>query len=254
MATSALRVSVSVVSHRQAGLVEKLLEDLDRRCTTEFEVLLTINRPETLSFATDQYRFPVRLISNAAPKGFGANHNAAFRESRHELFCVLNPDVRLKSDPFPALAYRLQQPGAGVAAPLVRSASGVVETTARPFPTPLYIARKAFFGQSPPSYAAGQPDIRPDWVGGMFMLLPRDAFAAVGGFDERYHLYYEDVDLCARLRLAGREVVLCPSVEILHDARRESHRNLRYLAWHMQSMLRFLTSRPFLRLVLFRRR
>jgi GT2 family glycosyltransferase len=253
MPTSALRVSVSVVSHRQAGLVEKLLDDLDRRCTTEFEVLLTINLPEPQSFATDRYRFPVRLISNAAPKGFGANHNAAFRESRYELFCVLNPDVRLDSDPFPALAQRLQQPGAGVVAPLVRSADGVVETTARPFPTPLFIVRKALFGQPPPAYGVGQPDIRPDWVGGMFMLLPREAFAAVGGFDERYHLYYEDVDLCARLRLARRDVVLCPTVEILHDARRESHRNLRYLVWHVRSMLRFFTSWPFIRLVLFRR-
>ncbi len=85
------------------------------------------------------------------------------------------------------------------------------------------------------------------------MLLPSEAFAAVGGFDERYHLYYEDVDLCARLRLAHRDVVLCPTVEILHDARRESHRNLRYLGWHVRSMLRFFTSWPFIRLVLLRR-
>lgn len=254
MPPSAPRVSISVVSHRQAALVEKLLDDLDRRCATEFEVLLTINLPETLPFALDRYRFPVRLIENAAPKGFGANHNAAFRQSRYELFCVLNPDVRLDTDPFPALAQRLQGPGAGIAAPLVRSPDGTVEATARPLPTPLFIVRKALFGQPPPAYTCGEPDLRPDWVGGMFMLLPREAYAAIGGFDERYHLYYEDVDLCARLRLSGREVVLCPSVAILHDARRESHRNLRYLGWHLRSMLRFFTSRPFLSLVVFRRK
>ncbi len=83
------------------------------------------------------------------------------------------------------------------------------------------------------------------------MLFTRDAFARVGGFDERYHLYYEDVDLCARMRLAGREVVFCPTVEIVHAARRESHRNLRFFAWHVQSMLRFFLSGPFRRLVLF---
>lgn len=85
------------------------------------------------------------------------------------------------------------------------------------------------------------------------MLFRRDAFEAVGGFDERFHLYYEDVDLCARIRLSGKEVILCRSVEVIHDARRESHRNMRYFAWHLVSMLRFFMSRPFFHLVVLRR-
>lgn len=249
-----LRVSVSIVSHAQGALVGKLLVDLDQRCATEIEIVLTLNVPETLTFTAAQFRFPIRVIENPTPKGFGANHNAAFRASLHGLFCVLNPDIRLRSDPFPALAQRLGSAAAGVVAPLARSQEGGVEDNARPFPTPLFILRKALFGSPPPDYAPGSPDLTPDWVGGMFMLLPREAFAAIGGFDERYHLYYEDVDLCARLRLAGRQVVFCPSVEVLHDARRQSRRSLRYLRWHVASMLRFFTSPPFIRLVLLGRR
>jgi GT2 family glycosyltransferase len=166
---------------------------------------------------------------------------------------VLNPDVRLAHDPFPPLAQRLSHPNAAVVAPLIRSAEGGVEASARPFPTPFEIVRKAIFGPKPPYYGSGETDLSPDWVGGMFMLVRRDAFEAVGGFDERYHLYYEDADLCARIRLSGREVVLCRSVEVVHDARRESHRSARYFAWHLVSMLRFFLSRPFIHFVVLRR-
>lgn len=247
------QVSVSIVSHGHGALIAKLLGDLDRHCSTGLEVLLTLNIPEEVPAPLSGLRFPVRVISNSHPKGFGANHNSAFRVARHEFFCVLNPDIRLTRDPFPPLAQRLSRPDTAVAAPLIRSAEGSLEASARPFPTPFEIVRKAIFGPPPPHYDAGESDLSPDWVGGMFMLFRRDAFEAVGGFDERFHLYYEDVDLCARIRLSGKEVILCRSVEVVHDARRESHRNMRYFAWHLVSMLRFFVSRPFFHLVVLRR-
>jgi hypothetical protein len=254
MSATTPRVSISVVSHGQAELVANMLRDLDEHCSTDFEVLLTVNIPETLPFSSTQFRFPVRVIENAAPKGFGANHNAAFALCRESIFCVLNPDIRLRSDPFPALVNRLDDPRVGLVAPLVRSPAGAIEDNARPFPTPLFILRKALFGAPAPVYQAGAPDFSPDWVGGMFMLFRRETFAAVQGFDECFHLYYEDVDLCARVRLAGNEIVFCPRVEVVHDARRESHRKLRYLGWHLASMIRFFTSWPFVRLVILGRR
>jgi GT2 family glycosyltransferase len=238
------------VSHGHGPLLAQLLADIDRFTITQIEVLLTLNIPEELRFAPSRFRFPVAVIENARPRGFGSNHNNAFRASRHPLFCVLNPDIRLPTDPFPALAQRLEKAGTGIVAPLVRNSAGQIEASARPFPTPFLILRKALLGPEPPAYGAGGPDLAPDWVGGMFMLFARETFEAVGGFDERYHLYYEDVDICARVRMAGKTVVLCPTVEVVHDARRQSHTRLRYFAWHVVSMLRFFLSAPFARLVI----
>ena len=240
-------ISISVVSHGQGALVRELLVDLDAHCAGAIEVVLTLNRSESLPFDPTGFRLPVRVLRNVAPKGFGANHNAAFRASRHELFCVLNPDIRLRADPFGPLAERLRDPAVGVVAPLIRSPAGGVEDSARRLPTPVSILRKALLGASRPDYEAGAGDLHPDWVAGMFMLFRRETFAAVGGFDERYFLYYEDVDLCTRLALAGKRVVYCPTVEAIHDARRESHRSLRYLRFHVASMLRFFCSAPFWR-------
>ena len=84
------------------------------------------------------------------------------------------------------------------------------------------------------------------------MLLRSSTFESIGGFDERYFLYYEDVDLCARLRLLGLEVAQTPGAFVTHHARRASHRDLRYLRLHARSMIKFFLSRPF-RQVLARR-
>ena len=81
--------------------------------------------------------------------------------------------------------------------------------------------------------------IYPDWVAGMFMLLPVRTFEDLGGFDVRFHLYYEDVDLCARLGQASKRIICDLRVSVIHDARRDSHRKLKYLNWHIASMRRY---------------
>jgi GT2 family glycosyltransferase len=77
----------------------------------------------------------------------------------------------------------------------------------------------------------------------MFMLFPSEAFRAAGGFDPRFFLYYEDVDLCARLRTLGYACVYQPETAVIHDARRASRRDLRLMGIHAVSALRYLTRR-----------
>ena len=237
-------VSVSVVSHGQIELVEILLRDLAAHVKTPIEFLLTVNVPETPPMGLSQFAFPTRVLCNAEPRGFGANHNAAFRESRSEFFCVMNPDIRIEHDPFPALLACLQDWRAGVVAPLIRSPSGAIEDSARHFPTPWTILRKTVHASPKVEYPVRGNPVYPDWVAGMFMLFPREVFAEIGGFDEKYFLYYEDVDLCARLTSRGRRVVLCPAATVVHEARRQSRHSFRYLRWHLVSMVRFFLSRP----------
>lgn len=237
-------VSVSVVSHRQGELVAALLGDLATAVRTPIEVLVTVNVPETLPFDAARVGVPLRILTNTRQKGFGANHNAAFRESRGHHFCVLNPDIRLERDPFPALIDCLNDPRTGVVAPVIRNPAGQLEDHVRSFPTPLTILHKALFGGGL-DHAIGTE--YPDWVGGMFMLFPRGAFEEIGGFDERYFLYYEDVDLCARLAAEGRRVRVCHSAVAIHAARRESRHSLRYMRWHLSSMLRFFLRYPMLK-------
>ena len=88
-----------------------------------------------------------------------------------------------------------------------------------------------------------------DWVNGACMVWRTEAFAALGGFDERYFMYCEDTDICLRLQLAGCRMRSAP-VTVVHDARRHTGRNWRHLRWHMTSMWRLWCSAAFWRYVL----
>ncbi|NWG88172.1 MAG: hypothetical protein HXY26_11815 [Hydrogenophilaceae bacterium] len=91
------------------------------------------------------------------------------------------------------------------------------------------------------AYQLGTRPLQPDWLAGMFLMADSESFRAIGGFDEGFHLYYEDVDLCARMRKAGKTLFLCPEAHVIHDARRSSRRELRYLRWHISSLVRYLS-------------
>ena len=231
-------ITVSIVSHGHGRMVSRLVESLQARCPEVREVIITRNIAES----TPPPDHPgLRLIDNPHPKGFGANHNNAFKQSKAPFFCVLNPDITLTENPFPPLLSTLRRTRAALTAPIAVSPNGEIEDNLRRFPTFGSLLSKFMAGEKGRyPYRAGQAIIHPDWVAGMFMLFRREAFQAVGGFDERYFLYYEDVDICARLWRAGLRVTATAEARVIHDAQRASHRDLQHLRWHLGSAARYL--------------
>ena len=235
-------ITVSVISHRQNALINALIQDIRRHCAARIALVLTENVPDSTMLQADELACPVQQVSNPFPKGFGCNHNAAFAVCETPFFCVLNPDIRLDSDPFPPLLETAGALNVAAVAPLVRSPSGMVEDSARRYPTLGSLLLK-FFTAPGLDYATDRGPIDVDWVAGMFILFRSDAFAAIRGFDERYFLYYEDVDICFRLRATGRRVIYDPRAQAVHDAQRASRRNPRLALHHLTSIARFLRRR-----------
>lgn len=241
-------ITVSIVSHGHGELVSRLLEDLAGFAEIS-SILLTLNVPEQGVACPDSLADKVLFIKNPEPRGFGANHNQAFLHVETPFFCILNPDIRMRQNPFSVLLSSLRCGERDLVAPAILSPAGEVDDSARYVPTPWSVLRKVVGGKDGRyAFELGGADFSPDWVGGMFMLVRAEAFRSIGGFDERYFLYYEDVDLCCRLRLAGHALILCPSASAIHDARRASHRSLRFLRWHLASMIRFFSSAVFWKL------
>jgi len=236
-------ISVSIVSHGHGALVATLLQDLVRVARdSPLEVILTNNVPEG-RIAGLPAGLDGQVIDNPAPLGFGHNHNQALALARGTHVCVMNPDIRLLDNPFPALERESDRAEVGLVAPAILSAAHRVEDNARRFPTPWSLLRRRTGGNDGRyHYAQGDAAMAVDWVAGMFMLARTEAFRAIGGFDQRYFLYCEDVDLCARMWRAGRSVMLCPQVAAIHDARRDSHRHLKFLRWHAASYLRYFAT------------
>jgi N-acetylglucosaminyl-diphospho-decaprenol L-rhamnosyltransferase len=111
-ATTPPNITLSVVSHGHGKLIAELFADIRQKVTSPVRVILTINRPEPEEpWADEQFPFEITVVRNSSPKGFGANHNAALAKTQSEFFCVLNPDIRLQTDPFPVLASQLADEG-----------------------------------------------------------------------------------------------------------------------------------------------
>ncbi len=230
-------ISVSIVSHAHGAMVIRLVSSL-LTCPEVVQIIVTRNVPEVLELPADGR---ILVIDNSSPNGFGANHNAAFKYCRQPFFCPLNPDIELIANPFPQLLALFESDErVALTAPMVRSPGGSLEDSVRHFPTVTSLLGKALSGADGRySVAPGQASFSPEWVAGMFMLFSSPNYLRLGGFDEGFFLYYEDVDICVRAWKAGMRVLVCPSVSVVHDARRDSHRSLRHLRWHLTSMARY---------------
>jgi hypothetical protein len=233
MEFSEFQITVSIVSHGHGQMVSRLVDEL-QKCPEVERGVVTHNVPEDGALPHSK---KVILKKNSQPIGYGANQNTAFSLAENTFFCVLNPDIQIKSNPFPELIASFSNPKVALVAPKIITPEGQVEDSVRKFPTLRSLVSKAV-GGSNGTYSALNSS--PDWVAGMFMIFRSDVFREIGGFDEKFFLYYEDVDICWRLRQKGYEIKLIPSVEVIHDARRESRKNWRYARWHLASMARYL--------------
>ncbi|MEO8836744.1 MAG: glycosyltransferase family 2 protein [Caldimonas sp.] len=245
-------ICVSVVSHGQGALVDRLLGDLKKFSSASIaRVIVTINLPDD-AWASPVDDPTVTVIRNPAPLGFAANHNQAFAHCAEPMFAVVNPDIRLDSDPFVDLTRRLKSDLAcAVVAPIQLDARGMLESFARSVPTPRSVTLRRLFP------AARGPAADPssvEWLAGAFMLWSAKAFRELGGFDSRYRLYCEDVDICLRLQLRGQRFAIVESARVVHAAQRASRASSRFLLTHVRSLLRLWLSPVFWRFVLTRPR
>lgn len=233
-------ISVSVVSHGHDRFLPALFEQLVVFSDVIKEVIITHNVAYTYMPDPSERRIDVRVIKNVTPLGFSENHNQAFACAKGSYFCVLNPDITFKKDPFKELLQCLDIEKIGMVAPRVVNLRGETEDSARYFPTPVSLLKKAL-GVCKGVIAVNSTDniVYSDWLAGMFLLMPSKLFREVGGFDQKFWLYYEDVDLCMRFWRHGYHVALCNQVEVIHEAQRESHKNFHFFKWHILSMMRF---------------
>jgi len=236
-----MKITLSIVSHGQRDIALRMLDDILRLSPPDVaEIIYTANIPERDLPALNMGHIRLVVIRNETPKGFGSNHNTAFSHCRTPYFCVMNPDLRFDTDPFPALLQDLTgTPKRGLVAPRIYSPEGELANTARKLYTPRELIRQKL-------HPVNHGD-HPDWLAGMFLLFNSRAYNEIRGFDEGYFLYIEDVDICSRLCLAGWSLAQVANTRVVHDARKQSHRSLRFTRWHIGGMLRYWTRTCFWR-------
>jgi N-acetylglucosaminyl-diphospho-decaprenol L-rhamnosyltransferase len=239
-------ISISIVSHGQTELVHRLLKNLVQHTSNiDFEILLTENLPSKKTVADEHQDLQIRTITNPTPKGLAANHNQAFHCARGEYFCMLNPDVLFVENVFPQLTSDIQAGLGEIVAPLVVNHTGKIQDSFRTLPTPIELLKRFIQSNNKQIRPSENDLVYPDWIAGIFLCMRRSTFEQLGGMDERYYLYFEDVDFCCRARLANKRPLLDTKVRLIHEASRLSRKDFRYFLHHVHSAGLFFLSRTY---------
>ena len=220
-------MAVAVISWNTRELLRRCLTTVMREAPGEIVVVDNGSTDGSQEMVREQ--FPsVHLRVLPENPGYGAASNVAFTLCTADYVLLLNSDTELRPGTLPALVAHLDRcPEAGIVGPRILNPDGTLQRSTFPFPGPLVPLMKrrplADLVQVLPSLrdtfvGAWEHDRtrRVPWVLGAALAIRRSAYQAVGGFDESYVMYYEEVDLCYRLRQAGWETHFTPAAEIVH--------------------------------------
>lgn len=199
-----------------------------------------------------------RTIENERTLGFGANINRGVAATSEPYVAVSNPDIEVTPGAISTLtAFADDHPRCGIAAPQLRYPDGRWQPSRRSFPTVrgTLVRRTPLRSFMHPEERQRQHyllDERPtepaesDWLLGAFLLLRREMLDELGGLDEGYHLYGDDIDLAYRARKAGWERWYVPDAVVIHHHQALTDRRFltRRTIWHWRSILRFVRKHP----------
>lgn len=243
-----LDLSVIIVNWNTRDYLAQCLESL-------FESVQTFRRSNVETFVVDngsadgsaelvEGRFPwVKLLVNPENRGFGQANNQALSLAKGRYLLFLNPDTRLRPEALSTLVRFLDRhPRAGVAAPQILFPEGHIQPSCRRFPTLSTVFWEAtgldrMFPQHPlfGYYLMGDWDHQTlrqvDQPMGACLMVRRAALDQAGDFDERFFLFFEEVDLCRRLKSAGWEIYFVPQAQIVHCGGQSTGQNARRAAW-----------------------
>jgi|WetSurMetagenome_2_1015567.scaffolds.fasta_scaffold03197_2 N-acetylglucosaminyl-diphospho-decaprenol L-rhamnosyltransferase len=225
-----MKLSIIIVNWNSTDFLLSCLDSVySRAAGIDFEVIVVDNASTDGGAGRIRSRFPeVKMIENFKNAGFGAANNLGAQSARGGYLLFLNPDTIVLGKAIQSLARLMDGlPDAGAIGCRLLNADKTVQTSAiLRFPTILNQAlgiellrtafpRLAFFGTAPLFRDPGVP-VPVEALSGACMFVRREAFAAAGGFDERYFMYSEDVDLCREIRNKGYKVYYTGEAEIVH--------------------------------------
>ena len=223
-------LSIVVVNHNAGGFLTRCLASIDDACKgMDAEVVIVDNASSDGSTAAATSERPhVTVIHTDDNRGFARAANQGVRATRSMFVLLLNPDAEITGGSLEAfLKVARERRRVGALGALVRNSDGSLQPSARRVPSLMESIGHAFVGPIAPNNRFSRAytmagwdrssEREVEWVSGSAMLLSREAFDTVGGFDEGYFMYVEDVDLCTRLRQGGWTVLFCPELEVIHQ-------------------------------------
>jgi N-acetylglucosaminyl-diphospho-decaprenol L-rhamnosyltransferase len=250
--------SAVVVSFNYGDLLEKCVRSILAETSAGVPEIVVVDNASTDGSAaalTSALPGAARIVAAPGNVGYARGANIGISVTDEPFVAVLNGDTELGPGVAAAMIAALEaDPRVGAVGPRVLNLDGSVYPSARTDPGLFVAAAHAMLGlvwrTNPWTRRYRQLDVDPsrardvDWVSGAALWLRREALDDVGGWDERYFMYMEDVDLCLRLRRAGWRVRYEPAGEVVHvQGASTSKRPYRMIVEHHRSVWRFASRR-----------
>jgi GT2 family glycosyltransferase len=227
-------VAAILVNYNAGGELARALRSIaDEWAGRSWEAVVVDNASiDGSADSVEAFAPAARLVRNATNVGFARGVNQGLAASTAPLVLIMNPDCRIMAGAIGELRTVLEaHPDCAIAGPRILNPDGSVQGSARGDPNMLtgLFGRTAVLRRVVPFLPAakrnvvtgeairsGDASVEVDWLSGACMLARRDALEKVRGFDERFFLYWEDADLCRRLRAAGYHVRYVPGATAIH--------------------------------------
>lgn len=230
-------LSIIILNYKSKGLLKQCLKGL-KLLSFRFshEIIVLDNHSQDGTGAMMREEFPdITFFANPENKGFAAGMNVGIRHAQGNYILILNPDIAVLGNPIERmLDFMERHPNVGICGPKLLNPDGTVQSSCREFQTfSTILYRRTPLGKLP--FARKRlrkflmldwdhnDNCAVDWLLGACMLVRRSAIEKVGLLDERFFLYFEDMDWCRRFWQAGFSVYYLGAIaEIVHYHRRQS--------------------------------
>jgi N-acetylglucosaminyl-diphospho-decaprenol L-rhamnosyltransferase len=248
-------VSILIVNYKTRELLRQCLSSIfTSGCGPEFEVIVVDNDSRDGSVEMVREEFPqVILIDHGENAGLAHGNNVAAAMAGGQYLLFMNPDTVIRSEALEKMvAYMRDHLEVGILGPKLVYPDGELQDSCRSFyKIRTIVLRRTFFGRLFPESSLLRHHLMEDykhdvprevdWMLGACLMMPRRVCDAIGGWDEGYKLYFEDVDICWRVKMAGYKVMYFPEAVVVHHHRRDSAQGFsRKTVRHIVSAIRFL--------------
>lgn len=211
------KLSISIVNFQSENFIGECLASIFKHLPAENLEIIIVNNDEKENLEEIKKIFPeVKIIDHKKNVGFGAGHNLGAEKAEGDLLLFLNPDAELAGDIKPIIDL-FKNEKIGAAGPRLLDGHGQIQKWSAGVETSLWDILKNNLGIPESRKIWNSKKTREvGWVSGAALFVRRDLFEKISGFDEKFFMYYEDEDLCQRIREAGKKVIYFPQVEMKH--------------------------------------
>ncbi len=226
-----MKISVIIISYNVKEFLQQSILSLKNSLNNiDHEIIVVDNNSVDGSTEILSYKFPeIILIENDINRGFAAACNQGLKVSSGEYLLLLNPDTMIQEDTVQTMIHFFEEvPDAGAAGCKILNADGTLQLACRrSFPKPMValpkllglsklFPKQKIFGKYNLTYKDPDDLIEVDAVSGSFLMFRRKIFEELGGLDESFFMYGEDLDFCYRIKDAGWKIYYVPDTKIIH--------------------------------------